>query len=149
LEGLRELAVKFKIDTSGLDLSYVSMRDADLTGMSLQEVVFLYASLVRVNLSGADLYGANLRHANLWKTRFWNAELPKADLRYANLEQTDFRGALLQGADFRWAKVDRVKWEGAQYDNSTRFPYPQPLFKPQREGMIYNPSPILRNAEKG
>ncbi len=80
-----------KYDLSGRDLG-----DADLSGS-----FFSVSSLKNANLSGAKL-----QNVIAYATRFDNADLSGADLRGADLMKSFFDGANIDGADFTDAVLD-------------------------------------------
>jgi hypothetical protein len=79
-----------KIGTTleGLDLSFASLKSANMAGYRLR-----YARLDFANLEGANLCGADLTNASLKK-----ANLRNANLTDALLEGADLEGAILEGA---------------------------------------------------
>ena len=55
-----ELAVKFRVDLSGVDFSGMDLSGADFSGVDLSGVNFSGANLCGTNFTGANLYGADL-----------------------------------------------------------------------------------------
>lgn len=110
-------------DLRGIDLTKVSLPNANLMGVNLTDSKLIGALLVRANLVGsflerADLKGANLVNANLMSTnlrganfmqaRLFGASLVTADLRGANLMNADLERADLRGANLREAKINNA-----------------------------------------
>jgi len=91
-------------DLSGMELEqWVSLYDADLTGINLS----------RAHLVGVDFELANLRGANLTYANFTAANLGYADLRDADLSWADLTKANLHGADLRYANLRRAQLTNA------------------------------------
>jgi uncharacterized protein YjbI with pentapeptide repeats len=84
------------LTVEGGDLSYVSLRRADLRGIALPGVVLAEADLTDADLSGCDLSGA---------------DLSRARLRGVRLRGADLRGARLDGCE-----VDGVDWQDVRID---------------------------------
>ncbi len=79
-----------RADRSGVDLSAVNLRSADL---------------IAVNLSGANLSGKNLSRAQLGIANLTAADLRRADLSWADLGTTNLTAADLSGADLTGANL--------------------------------------------
>lgn len=77
------------------------LRNIDLYGWRLPNIVLAKADLRATCLAGADLRGADLSGANLLL-----ADLENADLTGANLIGADLRGARLNGAKLNGARLD-------------------------------------------
>ena len=88
----------------GADLSYSSLREADLS----------MAILTRANLRETDLQGACLEFANLSEACLRNANLQGANLEGANLQDADLRGANLQGARLGLANMQGALLKGTR-----------------------------------
>ena len=100
-------------ELQGADLSYANLEGAFLYETDLEE-----ANLRRANLKGTWLQGANLskailEHAYLGGANLEYANLEGADLTYAYLSDTNLVGAQLQGADLREATLEGAQLQGA------------------------------------
>ncbi|NEP09535.1 MAG: pentapeptide repeat-containing protein [Symploca sp. SIO2C1] len=82
---------------TGVNLSLVNFRGAELNGSVLKRVNLARANLSMADLSGANLTGADLSGANLVWADLHNANLAGADLTGANLTGADLTGANLNG----------------------------------------------------
>ena len=83
-----------------LDLKDKALNGLDLSGLSLQNADLRWARLNRTRLANADLRGARLELA--WAIE---ADLTRADLRRANLFQGQFARSLMNEADLSEARV--------------------------------------------
>jgi hypothetical protein len=112
-----------------LDLSNISIRQADLEDAKLQ-----YANLEGANLEGANLTSANLESANLEGANLTSANLPAANLQgaylfravlkhaklqYANLQVANLKDANLQDADLKGANLKDAHFKGATMPNGS------------------------------
>jgi uncharacterized protein YjbI with pentapeptide repeats len=102
------------------DLSYVSMKGATLTGTVLTSANVSYADLTGADLSRATLMSTNLTHTslvgtNLAHARARNANLSHVLLRNTNLQNTDLSYANLEQAEPR----DGTSVEGANIYRAT------------------------------
>lgn len=90
-------------DFTGVDLSYVSLRDFDLseanfTNANLRGVRFTVAIMNSVNFSGADL-SESLLAGEFIGCRFRSANLRGVDFSCSDVTGSNFKGADLTGAD--------------------------------------------------
>lgn len=85
-----------------LDLGFLNLADADLTG----------ANLEKVRLDGSSLFGAKLSDARLNGASLRSARLEFADLASADLTYADIRGAALDGSSFYEATTTGTKASG-------------------------------------
>lgn len=90
----------------------VSLRSANLSGMSLSQR----------DLSERDLQEASLRRADLKKTDLTGADLRKATLAGADLRGASLRLADLRGADLTGANLTGTGLKGSRYDAVTSWP---------------------------
>lgn len=107
-------------DCTSANLTNITLRGLDLSGINLIEANLKGADLTGANLENADLSGAllddaNLQGANLAGAVFIGANLSRADLRNANLEQTDFTGAILNNANLTRSDLTNVALRGATF----------------------------------
>ena len=84
------------LTVDGGDWSYVTLRQADLRGVSFAEVRLAEADLSDADLSACSLAGADLSHARM---------------RGVKLRGADLRGAVLDGCE-----VDLVDWTDVRID---------------------------------
>ena len=80
------------------------LKEANLSGASLDG-----ARLLMADLSGANLSGATLRRAALS-----DAKLQRANLRYAKLDKANLESADLRGADLEFAELPLANLTGAK-----------------------------------
>lgn len=78
-------------DLSGLDMSNMRLRNADLS----------YANLQNTNLKEADLTGTNFMGSNLT-----NADFSRCNLAYANFDKTNATGAKFIESTFKNTVMD-------------------------------------------
>lgn len=122
---LSQLALN-RLDFSGVDLNYISMRESEC-----QEVDFTEAWLTRADLKKASmthcifkraqLKGAFFRSSQLISCNFSRAYCQDTDFRYCILRRADFSGATLHGTDFRGADLSGANLYNAQLSRDTRF----------------------------
>ena len=86
-------------DLSGLDLSGVNLREAEMTGIKFRNTNLASAQLQEAEMFGADLGGANMRAADLTRPDLRGAFLKGADLTEAKLIRTDLREGTLARYD--------------------------------------------------
>jgi hypothetical protein len=138
----------------GVDLSYVSMQNAnliladlentDLTkavldGADLMQARLAHSQMSSATLTGAYMLNANLNNASAAGVNFQNAELTGADLRSVDLGGADLEGANLQGA--KHLTLDQLgavcTLYQAQIDDQIlsglKNKYPKLLQKPKRD----------------
>lgn len=94
---------RFKLYLSNVDLSFESLKDAnlprsylancDLSYSDLSNTNFFDADMSNATLIGCNLQNANLSHASLYGTDLRNANLVGCKLNNTNLNDTDLRGA--------------------------------------------------------
>ena len=76
----RAVAIGYRADLSGADLTRANLRGANVTDANLRD-----ANLILADLAGANLIDAYLRDANLADANLAGAELTRAYLTDANL----------------------------------------------------------------
>lgn len=91
------------------DLREANLRNADLSGVSLDDADLRAADLAGADLPGASLDGADLREADLTVADLQEAELVTADLREASLSSVT-----LQEADLRFSDLSKTYMDSAQ-----------------------------------
>jgi len=99
------------------------LENAQLSGQTLDDGDFRYASMVGVNLRGASLrhanftsasvFGADLSGCNLELTNLSAASLDRSNLSKSDLSATNFMFASLRGVDFGGAQVSSANFGGA------------------------------------
>ena len=97
------------------DFSGADLRDVDLTGAKLNNVIFNRANLIRATLNNAKLSNSRLVGANLS-----SAQLIAADLRQAILENASLAGATLgeaklTSANLHATRLGQVKAVGGEF----------------------------------
>lgn len=100
-------------------LSGVDEKAWDWSGLNLSRVDFRGAELNNAQFAGSILYESNLQHANLSKVKLGKARLLKGRMQYANLSQAMLEKVILseanlQNADLRgcylfWEELEQVK----------------------------------------
>jgi uncharacterized protein YjbI with pentapeptide repeats len=98
-----------------ISLSNVSLRSADLSGVTLTDTVFDGADLggadlkgsklLRVNLNGADLRGANLRDISLLGVDLNGGELTATNLSEAHIQYTNINNADMKAVDLTDSRI--------------------------------------------
>jgi uncharacterized protein YjbI with pentapeptide repeats len=127
----------------GWNRGYATLRQANLTGASLNKAKAGSAVFPEANLEGASLregdfehaefQKANLRSADLTGVRCSRARFQKADLSGANLTGADLSRANLRGTNLSGANLTSTNLSKAEYNASTVFPAG---FDPQAAGMV-------------
>ncbi|HEY9706357.1 MAG TPA: pentapeptide repeat-containing protein, partial [Allocoleopsis sp.] len=82
------------------DFSWVSLSQANLTGLNLSDSNFYGANLSETNLENANLSNVNFARTNLQKANLRNANLTKVKLYKTNLDDADLTNADLTGVIF-------------------------------------------------
>lgn len=100
-------------DLRNADLSGASLESMDLRGAKLDGANLKGAALLGADLTGASLRGANLMKASLRGAKLQGARLDGALLLNANLERARLDGATFTDADLRNACLYRAHFEGA------------------------------------
>lgn len=127
-------------DISGADLQEADLSNAflgskvDGAGMSLTDLDFYKAKLIRASLKNADcsrakfvstemsecvltqatLHSTDFRWSNLEKARFNRADLTNSNFEGANLTNANFNDALLKGCNFKDAVLTGAKFANAK-----------------------------------
>jgi hypothetical protein len=119
-----EIVVLRNADLSGvpmdnLNLSQISLQEANLSNANLLFADLSGANLLRADLSGADLRGAKLSGADLRGAKLSGADLTRADLTRADLRKADLSDARVFAADLTGAKlagatVEKASFTGAE-----------------------------------
>ncbi len=110
-ERLRQAALSAIANGESLrdrDLSGVSLAGEDLAGKDLS-----FAFMEGADLAGANLTGANLRGVVLARAKLTEASFTGADLSEANLGGADLAGAKLDGAKLDGAILSKANLTGA------------------------------------
>jgi uncharacterized protein YjbI with pentapeptide repeats len=98
----------YRLDLRGVDLSWASLREADLAG-----AVLSYAHLQSADLSKAKLREVELNGSHLERADLSLAHLGDSELIEAHMERADLSGAYLTGADLARASLVDAHLEGA------------------------------------
>jgi hypothetical protein len=108
-----DLANLAKVDCTGANLRYASLRQAQLQDASLTEADLRSAFLTGAQLKGAALLGAQLQGASLDGAWLEGASLTKADLQGSSLDGAHLQGASLTYADLQGSSLDGAHLQGA------------------------------------
>ena len=101
-----------------IDLSFIDLRDADLSGADLSKAVLFHADLRGADLRCAILGGAKLRHADLSPVKLGPEDREKTvDLTCADLRSADLREAQLKSANLERADMTVADLRGARHHN--------------------------------
>jgi hypothetical protein len=100
-----------------IDLSGVSLQEANLPGINLRNGGLWHSNLSLANLNGACLISANLLGAHLYKTQLKHAEMQKSILVISRIVKTDLEGANLDGCSVYGASVWNVNLLGSSQEN--------------------------------
>ena len=98
---------------AGLNLSSISMCEADLSSAILEKSL-----LVRADLRNAILFRANLINAKLLMADLQNANMTYADLQRAYLRAANLQGANMKRADLQRASLRNAKLQGASMEHA-------------------------------
>lgn len=101
-----------------IDLSYVDIRGANLTGANLEKINLQQSILYRANLIDANLKNANLNRAVLSAANLCHANFTHANLCGAILNAANLCGANLTHADLRNANLFLANLQGANLDGT-------------------------------
>lgn len=98
-----------ELDFFGATLIKASLKYADCGGAKfvqaeMRECVMDYGDFASADFRGANLTKARLKHANLEEANFQGADLTQANFAEANLSGGVFNGCKLEGAQFKGAK---------------------------------------------
>jgi uncharacterized protein YjbI with pentapeptide repeats len=102
------------LDASHIHLDGLTLREADLTYVSLKGATFTGAVLSAANVSYADLTGADLSRATLMSTNLSHTSLVGTNLtgaraRNANLSHAILRNTNLQNTDLSYANLEQAE----------------------------------------
>ena len=100
------------------NLSYVDLRNADLSNTNLRAANLIGVDLSDGNLYNADLSCTDLRNADLTEVDLTDVDLRNADLKYANLRCADLRCANLKFTNLRCADLTSANLEGVDLWNA-------------------------------
>lgn len=95
-------------DLNGVDLSFIYMRDVDLSGTLMN----------RANLAFCQLPGADLREADLSNSDLSDTDLSGADLQFSVLTNTNFAGAIFEDANLQGVHLWGNNLTGANLSNA-------------------------------
>lgn len=104
---------------AGVDLAFLELSEADLSGTVLRAAQLPGSCLWRARGRHTDLSGASLRHANLEEAVLLELSAAGADFSDANLVAARFAprgsrsGCPVKGADLRGAQFVRARLQGA------------------------------------
>ena len=101
------------IDLSEIDLRGANLKSTNLSGSNLFSANLSGADLSNTNLSGTNLIKANLSNANLERTNLFGANLIKANLSHTNLERANLSGANLSDANLANANLENTDLSNA------------------------------------
>ena len=125
--------------SSGMDLSFANLSDANLSGANLSGAILKDANLDGANLEEATLDGADLEQATFVNTNLSSASLSNVNFKYGDATGANFTEAIiknskfldlhmdganitdadLQGSDLSGATVREVIWYNAQLKETT------------------------------
>jgi hypothetical protein len=100
------------------DLSGISLQDADLAKADLRGANLFKADLRYSSLEGADLSEANLSEAKLFFSRLTGARLSQANLQGANLDDAFLDNADLSDADLGSALLRSIRGRYANFSKA-------------------------------
>lgn len=120
-----------KLENAAIDLSYVTLINADLNESSLKKACFDKSFLINVNFDGADLSDCSFREAELYRCEFidgcylpnvsfFKAKLVIINFMYSvgskiNFDNTFFLNCAINEADF----MD-IDWRQSTIENSSK-----------------------------
>lgn len=120
------------IDLTGMNLSLLSLPDADFSGALLDDAVFEGADLSGGLFAGASLRGADLRDVKLFGALFDAATFDGASLEHATVTNGTLVGSSFQGTDFTDVYLWKVNVDGADFRGARN------LAKAQRLDVCYD-----------
>lgn len=103
----------------GTDLAGVSLRDANMAEVTLQEAKLVGTSLLDVTLVDADLRRSDLSEANCWEAELNEIHLGGADLEGVDLQAADCSDAIFRGADLHGANLEGAFFTRADLFDAT------------------------------
>lgn len=103
-----------QLNAASIHLDGLSLREAELSYVLLQQATFTGSVLSLADLSHADLAGADLSHATLERTTLAHANLSGTKLRGARARNADLRHALLRQTDLTQADLSYANLEAAE-----------------------------------
>ena len=109
--GVLASAALCNADLMGMNLSGISLVDADLSCSELSMADLSRSQLVRADLSRASLVDADLANARWRSCNLRQANLRRANLAGAVLEDVDLSGANLAGVDLTNATLMNVAYD--------------------------------------
>ena len=95
-------------DLAGADLDLALLENAHMSHVRLRKAFLRLTGLIR-----ADLRRADLTQADLWWANFFAADLTDADLTGADMKKANLAGANLAGANLAGAKLPGANLAGA------------------------------------
>ena len=111
-----------------LDLSGVSLANAQMSGVNLALVNFEKSQINNANMSfgnfilgnfnNSNLFSANMQYANCNNTVFDNANLAKVNFEGANLFMSSFKGANLFEVNLLGANIANANFEEANLSHA-------------------------------
>lgn len=106
------------VDITGADLTGANLQNADFTGSCLQNCIFTQANLQAVDFSGVDMQHSVLYEANLIEALFYEANLESAVLPKANLTKAVFYQANLHLATLYDSNLTEAVFYQANLENA-------------------------------
>ncbi|MBE9064099.1 pentapeptide repeat-containing protein [cf. Phormidesmis sp. LEGE 11477] len=106
------------IHLENVNLSNVDLRQADFRGANLEGANLTEANLNRACFNGANLSNAVLEQAPIHEAEFIGSRLDKAIFCNSYLVKADFSNASLRGADFSQASLQRSIFSNADLHHS-------------------------------
>lgn len=103
------------------DLSFASLRNADLSNTNLFRCRGYRVDLSGARLTGSDLEEARLQHARCNGTSFHKSRLVAADLKYSILDGAQFFQTHLQSAHLEHASLRGANFRGANLNDAYFF----------------------------
>ena len=107
-----------------LNLDYSLIENADLEGLSMDNLLIRYSIIWHTNMKNAslpgadlffssigfsDLYGVNLEGGNLDEAKFTSVNLCNANLLNASILRTSFAGSILDGCKISFHEYTSIK----------------------------------------
>lgn len=102
------------------ELTQVTMRNCDLSGIDFSSMDCSWWALYDCDLSGCDFTDGSVAHGRFENCSFRNARFVRCNMRGADLRGADLTNADISGAELFSAWLEKAKLEGVIHDEDTK-----------------------------